>query len=132
MTTPLSPQQEAFAQTLARTGNRSESYRAAYGEGNYTPTSLSAAASRLAGRTSITARLSEIEAELAYMASFTKGRAMRELSEISEAAKQSGDTAALRLARDTINDQAKLAGLGSDGAEVVRAVIVIEGDEAGL
>lgn len=131
MTDKLTYRQEKFAQKVVETGNQSEAYRQAFGAENYSPEALHVQASRMANKPKVLLRVAELQEEAAYMATFTAAKAIQDLEEDRQLARQEGQSSAAISA--TVH-KAKLAGVYIDKAQVEHKgmTVHISGPEADI
>ena len=80
--TKLTPKQENFCNYYLETGNASEAYRRAYSCGNMAPDTINRKAAELFNNGKITARVSQLQADLQERSDISKDEAVKELTNI--------------------------------------------------
>lgn len=81
----LTAKQEQFAQGIASGLNQSDAYRAAYSAGKMKPETVQQTASRLMTDRKVSARVTELRAELANKSLWTREQSVAVLKEVVEA-----------------------------------------------
>jgi len=83
--TKLTPKQENFCNYYIETGNASEAYRRAYSCGNMASDTINRKAAELFNNGKITARVSQLQADLQERSDISKDEAVKELTNIVRA-----------------------------------------------
>lgn len=76
--------QEAFAQAYVKLGNKTEAYRASYDASSMKPATVNRKAKEVADNGKVTARVAELQGELAKESLWTRERAANILISIAE------------------------------------------------